>query len=308
MDLLPNHIRNKLAFLAPQDVPTSNFSFDQGLMNRWRTQLMYTHDAALLSQQEYQLFFVYGRHMAGQHDFKDIAPYVLPTYSTAFTSRKFCNWRKNLGSLSFPVAMETDRQDSPASWTDVQGNRRWFNDAPPACIRGQLYYIRSEAFYNFLDKDFRNGYNFIRKKVKIVSVHRQSESPYTEYKSTVWAWMYVGHEENWNKQFNGETGMMFFSPVRLEDAPHHLIPAHSFFELPTGAPVIEEESKPLMGKKLIYKPIPMIETLADGSTRVVGNGFETEWVEAEITIPPNPYASTALVDGASPVQRTVNEE
>lgn len=299
MVTLPNYVTNKLAFLSPRDVPSSNFSFDEGVMNRWQTKLQYTKDAALLCQQEYQYFFVYDRLMAGQHDFPLIEEYVLPSYATAFTSRKFCNWRKNLGSLSFPIALETDRQDSPAPWTDIQGSGRWFGDAPPASVKGQLYHIKSEAFYNLLDKHYRNGYNFIRKKVKVISVHRQKERPFTEYKLTVWAWIYVGNPEHWDKQFNGKTGMMFFNPVKVENSPHKLIPAYSFFEYPTGEAIKDEEPAPVIFTKLGYRQIPLVDS--DG--RVVGSGFEHINVPEEIT--DNPYQAATLLDGASPVQRTI---
>jgi hypothetical protein len=91
---------------------------------------------------------------------------------------------------------------------------------------------------------------------------------------------------------------MFFSPVEIEEHP---LGHYSFFEIPSGEPPKPE--KPPTQLVTRYKFIPI---LCPDTKRLVGNGFETEQIE--VPVEENPYKAASLLDGASPVQRTINKE
>jgi hypothetical protein len=108
--------------------------------------------------------------------------------------------------------------------------------------------------------------------------------------------MYVGKPEHWEPLLDNG---YFFSPVRIFDASHPLVREYSFFEQPTGE--VPKEDVPITHiKKITQKSIP----ITDSNGRVVGNGFEH--IEIDVPLEDNPYKS--YIDGASPVQRIINEE
>lgn len=293
MALLPNFIARRLDFEAPMEVPPTKFSFDQNNINQWKAKLQYTPDASLLSQNKMQHIFVYDRLMEKRDDFESIIEAVLPIASIGYTVHRFCNWRKNLGKLSFPIPLETRESPTNPPWADLARETSWFRDAPPAIVKGIVYSIDSDKFKE-LDKLYRNGLYFDRKKVKIqIPYIAQIENGGKEYLMKLWAWMYVGRKEHWEDQLDAG---MFFTPVKINPPDLPSLSEYSFFDQPTGEPPTEEPK--VVIKRLTQKSFPLYE-----GKEVVGSGFEH--VEIEVPSEPNPYKSQ--IDGASPVQRTIAE-
>lgn len=291
--VITDYAKKYLNFKSPMDFPSpkSGFNFDQISMDTWRAKLQYTPDAALLSQNAYHHIFVYDRLMEGYGDHQLISEVIQANPQPAFSTQKLCSWRKNLGKLSFPIALESHTHVVQPAWADTQRTTSWFRDAPPAFVGGIIYTIPRETFYS-LDKYYRNGLHFIRKKVRVqIPQVAKPENGGKLYLLKMWVWMYVGRSEHWEDQLDAG---MFFSPVEIEEHP---LGPYSFFVTPKGEPPKEE--KPLTQLVTRYKYIPIMD-----ENRVVGNGFETEQVE--VPVEPNPYHSQ--IDGASPVQRTINSD
>jgi hypothetical protein len=297
MPLLPNFMARRMAFEPILDIPPTKFTVDEKWVNKWRANTQYTPDAALLSRQEFQPIFVYDRHMEGRDDFADICGDIheLPS-PVGFSCETFCTWRKNLGKLSFPIALPAPQQNHKHPlWADLARETCWFKDAPPALIKGIIYTINSSAFFS-LDRHYRNGLHFTRKKIKIqIPCRYKEETGGNEYMLTQWAWAYIGRSEYWSDQLDAG---MFFSPVRIFKPKNALLTEYSFFEQPTGEPPREEP--PVVFEKITQVSIPLL----DANGRVVGSGFEHVWVPQKVE--ENPYKT--LLDGASPVQRIINKE
>jgi len=296
MAWLPSAIANKLDFYGPMEVPPTKFSFDEAKLNQWRATLMWTKDASLLSQYETQPIFIYDRLMEGQDDYSKIKDHIQPRFSWGFTSQRFCNWQKNLGKLSFPIALDTQTQPLDIPWADLARETCWFRDAPPARIKGAVYNISTKAFFE-LDKLYRNGLHFTRRKVKILIPYQaKKENGGTDYLVGLWCWMYVGNQDHWEKQLDAG---MFFKPVKIYPLQHTGLSDYSFFDVPTGE--VPHEGMPATHiKKWVPKSFPLL----DERNKVVGSGFEL--VEKEMPVEANPYYNQ--IDGASPVQRLAAEE
>lgn len=294
--LLPNFVTNRLNFLAPMETPPINFSFDQAQMAVNDAQYRYTPDACLLSQYDYLPVFIYDRLMEGRDDHDRIMDFIQPNGPIGFTRDYYTTWRKNLGKLSFPIALETKRKPNNPGWADLARETSWFKDAVPALVKGIVHILARERIYE-LDKHYRNTVNFQRKKVLIQIPCRPKEkaSSGNEYMMRLWCWMYLGIPEHWEPQLDGG---YFFSPVRIYKPKNELLSEYSFFEQPTGE--VPKEEFPI---RSITKWVPKSFNLFEGN-RVVGSGFEM--VETEVTVEDNPYRNQ--LDGASPVQRIINEE
>ena len=184
------------------------------------------------------LFFVYDRLMEGYDDHGKIKDTVIPLTQIGFTVQRFNHWRKNLGKLSFPIALETRDKPSNPPWADLVRETSWFKDAPPVIVRGIVYSITSESFFE-LDRLYRNGVQFERKKVKISIPYRaKKENGGAAYNLKLWCWMYVGKPDYWEDQLSN----MFFSPVPVvEQHPISTVSDYSFFLEPTGEPPQEEQ-------------------------------------------------------------------
>ena len=293
--LLPNFVTNRLNFLAPMETPPINFSFDQAQMAVNDAQYRYTPDACLLSQYNYLPVFIYDRLMEGRDDHDLIMDHIQPAGPVGFTRDSFTCWRKNLGKLSFPIALETNRQANNPAWADLARETCWFKDAPPALVKGIVHILARERIYE-LDKHYRNTVNFQRKKVLIQIPCRPKEkaSSGNEYMMRLWCWMYLGIQEHWEPQLDGG---YFFSPVRIFKPKNELLSEYSFFEQPTGE--VPKEEEPVKFTKWTTMSFPLFE-----GNRVVGSGFEM--VEVETPVEENPYRNQ--LDGASPVQRIINED
>lgn len=293
MAWLPSAVSNKLDFYGPMEVPPTKHSFDEARLNTWRAQLNWTKDANLLTQYDYQPIFVYDRLMEGQDDHSKIKDYIQPTFATGFTSHRFCLWQKNLGKLSFPIALETKVQPLDLPWADLARETSWFKDAPPARIRGMVYNISTKAFFE-LDKLYRNGLHYYRKKVKVLMPYRaKKENGGCEYMVGLWCWMYVGISDYWENQLDAG---MFFKPVKIYPLQYPGLSDYSFFDVPTG-----EVPCTINNPTSLKKWVPKSHPLLDEENRVVGSGFEL--VEIDVPLEPNPYSATHQLDGASPVQR-----
>lgn len=170
----------------------------------WHTQNRLTPDVWKLQQYMRQLIFVPDDMMRGQRNHEMIAEASAsgddPFHPSCYTLKPFTFWKKDLGTMSYPIAME--ESFCPSSFV------RW--PPPPARIKGELYAIRPYQFIK-LDKYKQNGIQFERKRVMITLPYRNvifdRKHPVPEitieYIETVQAWMYVGIPEYWDHQLGG---------------------------------------------------------------------------------------------------------
>lgn len=265
-------------------LPPTNFKLDKALIDMWKQRTLHTPDANILSNYTNHFLFVYDRLMEGRDEFAVIEDFSEPV-ATGFTEKLFCTWRKNLGSLSFPIALEATKEWEIPSWADVAVNKGWFKNAPPAIVKGQVFCLGHERIFE-LDKHYKNMRQYNRKRVLIQVPFRYDSNSSNDYICRLWAWMYVGSSEHWEDQLDAG---MFFTPVRVFTPKNQLITPYSFFESPTGE--VPKEDTPLTQQRL--KVISTDD----------GHAVETIW---ETFIPENPYKSQ--LDGASPVQRIINKE
>lgn len=265
-------------------LPPTAIKLDKALIDMWKQRTLYTPDANLLGQYASHFLFVYDRLMEGRDDFNILGDFTDPI-ATGFTEKLFCTWKKNIGVLSFPIALETDKKADIPSWADVEVNRGWFKNAPPAIVKGQVFNLPTERIYE-LDKHYRNVQQYIRKRVLIQIPFRYEPNASNDYICRLHAWMYVGNSDHWEDLLDAG---MFFSPVRVFTPNNQLITPYSFFEPPTGE--VPKEDTPFVPKKPIFKQ------------ESPGGWVETIWVPAPLE--ENPYKSQ--LDGASPVQRIISE-
>ena len=189
-----------------------------------------------------------------------------------------------MGKLSFPIALDTDTQPLDLPWADLARETCWFKDSPPARIKGNVYTISTKAFFE-LDKHYRNGLYFDRRKVKVLIPYppKKEISGTNPYMVGVWCWMYVGHSEHWEKQLDAG---MFFKPVKIYPLQHTGLSDYSFFDVPTGE-VPHEIDLPTTVKKWVAQSFPLLEqNPITRKDEVVGSGFEL--VEKEVPLDPNP--------------------
>lgn len=170
----------------------------------WHLQCRLTPDIWKLEQYHRQLIFVCDDMMKGNKNHSLIAEASAsgddPFHPTCYTLKPFTLWKKDLGTESFPVAMEDGYEPT--------GFLRW--PAEPARIRGELYAIRPYQFIK-LDIHRQNGVQFRRIRTAITLPYNQVK--YTqkrplpkiagEYIETIQAWMYVGVPEYWDNLLGG---------------------------------------------------------------------------------------------------------
>lgn len=237
----------------PTNMPPTKLGLDEAWLATWKAKIHYTPDAAKLSQKMCHPLFVYDRLMEGRDDFNLICDHAIPI-ATAYTVNKFECWRKNMGVLSRPIAMESfQRNKSNNLWQDISlANPRI---APPALVKGYLYSIFSDAFFE-LDKHYRNMIQFERKKILVQIPFRYDRANTmkgnggNEFIARLEAWMYVGVPDYWEKQFDAG---LFFSPTKLHKPKNELLSTYSFFGPPTGP--IPQEEQPIQLKRLITKTV-----------------------------------------------------
>jgi len=165
-------------------------------------QYPHTPDIRQLMQYQRQFIFVADDMMYGgrHHELLD-SPATMRVHPACFTLNKFTLWKKDLGSHSFPVAMEESFK--PSNFL------RWAVE--PAKVKGELYTIRPSVFWLKLDIHRQNGVQFRRKRVAIILPYRQVRYSKArpipevtdEYIHPVQAWMYIGRPEYWDDQLGG---------------------------------------------------------------------------------------------------------
>lgn len=153
----------------------------------------YSPDMGILQQNHRHLIFVHDDMMAGKKNSDLIvATSITGRWPLAhcYTEEKFYYWKKDLGELSYPIALEK----IPTGFTR--------HDNTPAKIWGELYAIRPHAF-NLLDTERENGVQFLRKRVdvRIPYIHSNPIPDLLEH--TMEVWMYIGVHDYWDDQLGG---------------------------------------------------------------------------------------------------------
>lgn len=118
-----------------------------------------------------------------------------------YTVDPFYHWKKDLGDVSYSVALEDQ----------ISGHVRWKDElARPARIMGELYSIRPRQIIK-LDFLRENGLQFFRKEVDVYIPHSKVIYSKTNplpalvdpKQQTFKAWMYVGNHYYWDDQLGG---------------------------------------------------------------------------------------------------------
>lgn len=155
----------------------------------------YTPDIAFLEEQQRCLIFVFDDMMAGKAN-ADLIVSASVTgrwpIAHVYTEDKFFFWKKDLGSLSYPIALDKA----------VSGYTEFKYDKEPGKIWGQLYAVRPQAFIR-LDIERENGVQYTRRQVQVRLPYVRS-NPIPDIKEAFfWPWMYVGNHEYWDDQLAG---------------------------------------------------------------------------------------------------------
>jgi gamma-glutamylcyclotransferase (GGCT)/AIG2-like uncharacterized protein YtfP len=179
----------------------------------------YSPDMGLLQEHQRCLIFVFDDMMAGMRN----ADLIVETSVTGrwplahvYTEDKFYFWKKDLGALSYPIAL-----DKP-----VSGYTEFRHDKEPGKIWGELYAIRPSAF-NKLDTERENGVQYTRRRVNVKCYYTHA-NPIPEIRETILpAWMYVGNHEYWDDQL---AGVMSSQPIPKTPDPREWLGAHYRFK------------------------------------------------------------------------------
>jgi hypothetical protein len=168
--------------LKSKGLPTSDF-FEQA-----DRRVDFTPDMKKLEQSMFQIMFVYGEFMEGHREYDLIREHSVKL-AQGFTMEHMTMWKKNLGKLSYPIALQTK-----------------FAHTPEARIKGELHSIFSYR-YNVLDTHMQRGVHFIRKRVPIIVPYTElvtEQGPNNSVKISnidtcyiIKAWMYLGVPEYW---------------------------------------------------------------------------------------------------------------
>jgi gamma-glutamylcyclotransferase (GGCT)/AIG2-like uncharacterized protein YtfP len=177
----------------------------------------YSPDMGLLQEHQRILIFVFDDMMQG----KTNADLIVATSVTgrwplanAYTEDKFYFWKKDLGKMSYPVALEKP----------VSGFTRF--DATPAKIWGELYAIRPTSF-NLLDTERENGLQYTRRRVKVRVPYIYSK-PIPEIREVILEpFMYIGNHEYWDDQL---AGIHTSKPIDKTPDPREWLGAHYRFK------------------------------------------------------------------------------
>lgn len=163
----------------------------------------FTPDLNRLIHKESWWMFVYDECQLGMPNHKLIAD-ASHTYGEAMTNDKFSMWKRPLGQLSFPIALESHER---------------IKEVPQAFIKGKLVNISTAKLIE-LDSYKENTIQFERRRVTLNYFYRElcdvkdptvytSLSPLVQtqgvsqvaipHLQTVRAWMYVGVPDFWLK-------------------------------------------------------------------------------------------------------------
>lgn len=157
---------------------------------------IYTPDIKFLERKQRHHIFVHDDMMKGQRNNDIVADTALNgiyPQCHGYTEEAFFFWKKNLGKLSIPVALDQD----------VTGYYRGNDiDKSPGKIWGEVYSIRPSAFIR-LDIEKENTVQFTRRRVQVKIPYIQS-NPIPDVKEKILdVWMYVGNHEYWDDQLAG---------------------------------------------------------------------------------------------------------
>ena len=175
----------------------------------------YTPDVAHLSQYETQLIFLYDNLMKNRCEHSRIANHSEEMW-TAYTKDKYSMWIETVGTNKYPVIV-----DDPKS-----------SLAPPCVVRGKVYSIGVNKLIE-LDKDRKNGYNFVRKRIPVqILVRKMYNSTDEVYSGGDWrtipavrlsdvethekmVWCYLGHRPYFEHRMSGFNG---YKPASILDS------------------------------------------------------------------------------------------
>lgn len=178
----------------------------------------YTPDFPWLERHEWVLLFVYDEMMLNRNNYDAIRENSF-SLATAFTKDSdFVMWKKKLGDASFPIPLRgADRVYNGPGVTSRKLIGMGHGEVRPgimAPIKGELHAIKPSLFWNKLDKDYFNGLEFVRERVKVLVPYRfqmgSVSVDHNEFVKQITCHMYVGNKNYWIDQLDGG---LDFSPV-----------------------------------------------------------------------------------------------
>lgn len=179
----------------------------------------FTPDLWLLEQKKAHLVFVADDMMQTNPNHKLIQGGSISgfyPFAYGYTARRFSFVKKNLGTQTFPIALDLRETSNLPVWM-----------ADSYRLRGEVYALRPLQIVS-LDNHRQNGVQFTRTPVTINIGHRKNYKHTTtdskgnshidyslgrEEMTSVTAMMYVGREAYWKDQL--EAGFFDFSPIDL---------------------------------------------------------------------------------------------
>lgn len=184
-------------------VPFDGFSVSGPEDAEFWDRIEYTPDVYIIEQYVRQFLFVPDDLMVGGANHKLVEDAVIgPVLNGCYTSDRFSFWMKNLGELSYPIAL-------PEGFTP---DGRTTVPVVAAPIKGQVLPIKPSRLI-VLDKYRQNGVQFTRRRVNIRFAYRQvrhkPDRPIPSVHdcfTTFPAWMYIGEPEYWNPMIAGIFG------------------------------------------------------------------------------------------------------
>jgi len=187
----------------------------------------WTPDARILETKIGWNVFIYNEFMQGRSEHRDfIKPGTAIYRGAAFTAHsKWVMWKRELGDLSFPIAMSDASGLVPANpWItssrlvkDLKPSQKQTN--PYARIKGEVYLVHTKQIFE-LDRVLENGVQFKRIRANIVIPFRyknlKTGQMTSEQIKQHRVWMYVGVPEYWSNLL--DTGITT-SVVRTFEQP-----------------------------------------------------------------------------------------
>lgn len=209
---------------VPQEAQDNRFLVPDAEFIKKLGKHFHTPDVMKIEDKEFHLVFVYDDTMLNRRRHSLISDYVVKI-GNGFTAEPFALWKRNLGHVSFPIALKVH--------------------APLLPIKGELFAIEPAGLIK-LDKYRLNRVNFDRKRVRITLPFREvCGTTKIPTKQTVvsdlklWnisAWMYVGREKQWIDKLDGG---YYYSIVRSFSPRSKWIDKYYYFT-PQEAPSLED--------------------------------------------------------------------
>lgn len=190
----------KRAFFSAEEIEEINYA------------MRFTPDVARLSAFKSWWLFVYSNEQDQHpHALKDVEYQK----QVVFTSGTYSLWTKQLGAESFAIALNDCTHEETERLPILTKTKMSFVShtkkvARPERIKGQLVKVTPKTLFR-LDAEHRNGIEFKRNRISLIIPFRfqyldkeKKLHVSDQYTQLVIAWAYIGVQDYWDKQIDGE--------------------------------------------------------------------------------------------------------